>query len=86
LAGRSREALTRRRQVALMLLGSDPQLERAYGVTISFCLLDELKRSGPFAPIFRSLAEPDRDVNWLGEGEAADDADPAPAESEAAER
>jgi hypothetical protein len=31
LTGRPREALTRRRQVALMLLGSDPQLERAYG-------------------------------------------------------
>jgi hypothetical protein len=84
LAGRSREALTRRRQVALMLLGSDPQLERAYGVTISFCLLDDLKRRGPFAPIFRSVTEPDRKVNWLGEGEAADDADAAPAESEAA--
>ncbi len=75
LAGRSREALTRRRQVALMLLGSDPQLERAYGVTISFCLLDDLKRRGPFAPIFRSVAEPDRKVNWLGEGEAEEKRD-----------
>lgn len=84
LAGGSREALTRRRQVALMLLGSDPEIERAYGLTISFCLLDDLKRRGPFAPIFRSIAEPDRKVNWLGEGEAADDADAGPAESEAA--
>ena len=85
LAGGSREALTRRRQVALMLLGSDPQLERAYGVEISFCLLDDLKRSGPFEPIFCSVSEPERKVNWLGEGEAADDAYPAPVESEAAE-
>lgn len=84
LTGRSREALTRRRQVALMLLGSDPRLERAYGVTISFCLLDDLKRSGPFAPIFRSVGEPDQKVNWRGEsgnhdeeksdGEVAEDA------------
>lgn len=55
-----------------MLLGSDPQLEHAYGVAISFCLLDDLKRSGPFAPIFRSVGEPDRKVNWLGEGEVSD--------------
>lgn len=82
LAGGSRDALVRRRDVALMLLGSDPQLDRAYGVTISFCLLDVLKRGGPFAPIFRSVAEPDRQVNWLGEGEA----DPAPTKGEAAER
>lgn len=54
-------------------------------MTISFCLLDDLKRSGPFAPIFRSVAEPDRKVNWLGECEAADDTNPA-APSEAAER
>jgi hypothetical protein len=85
LTGGSREALTRRREVALMLLGGDPQLERAYGVTISFCLLDDLKRSGPFAPIFRSVGEPDRKVDWLGEGEATDDADAAPAKSEAAQ-
>jgi hypothetical protein len=86
LTGHSREALTRRRQVALMLLESDPQLERAYGVAISFCLLDDLKRSGPFAPIFRSVAEPDRKVNWLGESEAAEGADPTPARNEGGER
>ena len=86
LTGRPREALTRRRQVALMLLGSDPQIERAYGVEISFCLLDDLKRRGPFAPIFRSVAEPDRKVNWLGEGKATNEVDAAPATSEVAER
>lgn len=81
LTGGSREALTRRRQVALMLLGSDPQLERAYGLTISFCLLDDLKRIGPFAPIFRSVAEPDRKVNWLGEGEASNASEEEPGET-----
>lgn len=85
LAGRPREALTRRRQVALMLLGSDPQLEHAYGVEISFCLLDDLKCRGPFEPIFRSVGEPERKVNWLGEGEDANEADTA-ATSEAAEQ
>lgn len=85
LAGASRNALIPRRNVALMLLEKDPQLDRAYGVTIYFCLLDDLKHSGPFAPIFRSVGEPDRNVNWLGEGEATDDADPA-AKSEATEQ
>jgi hypothetical protein len=88
LAGASREALIRRRDVALLLLGSDPQLDRAYSVAISFCLLDDLKRRGPFAPIFRSVAEPEREVDWLGEGEVAGEqagrTDPKPAESEAA--
>jgi hypothetical protein len=68
-----------------MLLGSDPQLERAYGVEISFCLLDDLKCRGPFAPIFRSVGEPERKVNWLREGEATNEAGTAPT-SEAAER
>jgi hypothetical protein len=58
LAGGSREALTRRRQAALMLLGNDPQLERAYGVTISFCLLDDLKRSGPSRRSFARSESP----------------------------
>ena len=68
LTGASRDALIRRRDMALMLLARHPQLDRAHEVTISFCLLEDLKRSGPFAPIFRSLTEPDREVNWLGEG------------------
>jgi Replication-relaxation len=70
LAGASRKALVRRRNVALLLLGNDPELLRAYGVTISFCFLDDLTSRGPFAPIFREVGEPDRAVNWLGEGEA----------------
>jgi hypothetical protein len=84
LAGDSRKALIRRRNVALVLLEHDPELARAYGaVSISFCLLEDLKSRGPFAPIFRSVGEPDRKVDWLGKGE---DIDPAPIESEAAAR
>jgi hypothetical protein len=85
LAGASRKALTRRRQVALLLLGSDPYLSNAPQVEISFCLLDELKRRGPFAPIFRSVTEPSHEVDWLGENEAAEDAGPTTG-SEAVER
>ncbi len=84
LAGDSRKALIRRRNVALVLLEHDPELARAYGaVSISFCLLEDLKSRGPFAPIFRSVGEPDRNVDWLGKGE---DIDPTPIESEVAAR
>jgi hypothetical protein len=72
LAGASREALMRRRNMALVLLEGNPELSRAYGVKIGFCLLDDLKSRGPFARIFREVGEPDRDVNWLGGGEAGD--------------
>jgi hypothetical protein len=85
LAGAPRKALVRRREVALVLLGSDPYLSNAPQVGISFCLLAELKSRGPFAPIFRSVAEPDREVDWLGEGEAKEDAN-STAGSEVAER
>lgn len=85
LAGAPRKALVRRREVALVLLDSDPYLSNAPQVGISFCLLDELKGRGPFAPIFRTVAESDREVDWLGEGEGAEDMDPATG-SETAER
>lgn len=70
LAGASRKALANRRNIALVLLEDNPELSRAYGVRICFCLLDDLTSRGPFAPIFREVGAPDRDVNWLGEGEA----------------
>jgi hypothetical protein len=70
LAGASRRALVRRRDMALVLLDSDPQLSTAHEVVISFCLLEDLKRDGPFAPIFRAVGERERAVNWLGEAEA----------------
>lgn len=70
LAGASRKALIRRRNMALVLLEDHPELSRAYGLAIAFCLLDDLRSRGPFAPIFREVGQLDRNVNWLGEGEA----------------
>jgi hypothetical protein len=67
LAGASRKALIRRRDVAIVLLEGHPELDRAYAVGIYFCLLDDLTERGPFAPIFRTVGEPDRAVDWLGE-------------------
>lgn len=68
LAGASRKALHRRLDVARGLLAEHPALDRAYDVEVYFCLLDDLKDRGPFAPIFRAVGEPDRAVNWIGEG------------------
>ena len=73
LAGASRKALIRRRNIALVLLEGNPDLSRAYGVTITFCLLDDLRSRGPFAPIFREVGVPDRAVDWLGRGEVDDE-------------
>jgi hypothetical protein len=72
LAGASRKALIRRRNIALVLLESNPELSSAYGARIYFCLLEDLASRGPFAPIFREVGEPDRAGNWLGEGDADD--------------
>jgi uracil DNA glycosylase len=81
LAGASRKALVRRREVALVLLGSDPHLSTAPQVGISFCLLNELKMRGPFAPIFHAVGDSEREVDWLGEG--GDDAEPVRSEEAA---
>jgi len=67
LAGASRKALIRRRDIAIVLLEGHPELDRACAVGIYFCLLDDLTERGPFAPIFRTVGEPDRAVGWLGE-------------------
>lgn len=69
LAGASLKALVRRRDIAIALLEGHPELDRAYAVRIYFCLLDDLTERGPFAPIFRMVGEPDRVVDWLGEGD-----------------
>lgn len=69
LAGASRDALIRRRDIAIVLLEGHPELDRAYAVRIYFCLLDDLTERGPFAPIFRAVGEPDRPVDWLGKGD-----------------
>lgn len=72
LAGGGREALERRRETALALLGTDPQLARTPEVAIRVCLLEDLLAAGPFAPIFCEPRDPERAVDWLGEpGEGA---------------
>jgi hypothetical protein len=66
LAGGSPEALRRRRDVSLYLLDRDPQVERTPELRIYFCLLEDLEREDPFAPIFRGLDDPKQPIDWLG--------------------
>lgn len=66
LAGARTRMLVRRRDTALALLRAEPQLTRTPEVEIRVCLLEELVARGPFAPIFRSLRDPGRAVDWLG--------------------
>lgn len=67
LAGAPRRALQRRRSTASVLLASDPWLSRTPEVAISICLLEDLQREGPFAPVFRDIRDPGRPVDWLGD-------------------
>lgn len=66
LTGAGRAVLERRRATTIALLGTDPRFTRERGVAISICLLEDLKREGPFAPIFRDARDPARPVDWLG--------------------
>lgn len=66
LTGAPRDALVRRREVAIALLERDREFSRAK-VKVYLCLLDDLIDVGPFAPIFCLVGEPERAVNWLGE-------------------
>lgn len=50
----------------IALLGGNSQLKGNRGARISICLLEDLRSEGPFAPIFRSVREPERLVDWLG--------------------
>lgn len=67
LAGRPRDRLEDRRRTVLALCGQDPDLAETPEVEVSICLLDELAERGPFAPICRTLADPGKAVDWLGE-------------------
>lgn len=67
LDGASRRSLSRRRSTASVLLASDPLFSRTPEVAISICLLDDLRREGPFAPVFRDVRDPGRPVDWLGD-------------------
>jgi len=66
LTGAPRRALSRRRSTACVLLASDPLISRTPEVAILICLLEDLRREGPFAPVFRGVRDPSQSVDWLG--------------------
>lgn len=66
LAGRCEERLRERRRTVLALCGQDPELAGTPEVEVSICLLADLLAGGPFHPIFRALAAPEEDTDWLG--------------------
>jgi hypothetical protein len=67
LAGRAHDRLEDRRRTVLALCRQDPDLSETPEVEVSICLLDDLAERGPFAPICRTLADPGKPVDWLGE-------------------
>lgn len=67
LAGRPRPALERRRRTLLALCHADADLAQSPELQVFVSLLSDLNESGPAAPVFRTPAEPDRPVDWLGE-------------------
>lgn len=66
LTGGRRAVLERRRATTIAMLGTDPRFTREPEVAVSICLLEDLERKGPFAPIFREASDPARPVDWLG--------------------
>lgn len=71
LAGGSRAVLERRRDLALALLRSHPDLLRSPEVSIRICLAEDLTEKGPFAPIFLAANPADQPLNWLVDRDAA---------------
>jgi hypothetical protein len=67
LAGRRGDRLEERRRTVLALCAQDPDLAAAPEVEVSVCLLEDLIERGPFAPVCRTLADPEKPVDWLGE-------------------
>lgn len=65
-AGRPTDALISRRQTTIALARQHPQLQTEGGVRVSFCLLESLRREGPFGPVFLRLPDPQRWSSWLG--------------------
>jgi hypothetical protein len=72
LDGRPLEALERRRDALVAVAAGVAEIQAARRLTVSVCLLAELRERGPFAPIFRTLADPARAVDWRGEATSAD--------------
>jgi hypothetical protein len=69
LAGLPPGRLARRGEAVLGLLAEDTDAATPE-VSTSICALDDLVARGPFAPIFRDLRNPEKPVDWLGEGGA----------------
>lgn len=66
LAGSRRELLEQRRDTVLRLCARHPDLTQSPQIEIQVCLLDDLTSKGPFAPIFRTAADPSQSAGWLG--------------------
>jgi Replication-relaxation len=66
LANGTSPVLARRRGTLLALCREDQDLREGREVRIDVCLLEELRVLGPFAPIFRTVEDPDTSVTWLG--------------------
>lgn len=73
LTGADRAVLERRRASVNALLRIDPRLTAAGQLQILTCLLEDLKESGPFAPVFRDVRNPAQPVNWIAETTSGDD-------------
>jgi hypothetical protein len=67
LAGRRRDRLEERRRTVLALCAQDLDLAASPEVEVSVCLLEDLVERGPFALVCRTLADPGKPVDWLGE-------------------
>lgn len=66
LSGAPSPVLERRRDTTLALCARNRELRANPQVQITVCLLEHLTGRGPFAPIFRTLADPQTPTDWLG--------------------
>lgn len=73
LTGAPRRVLLRRGATASVLLARNPLLCGTPEVSISICLLEDLRAEGPFAPVFRDVRDPGRAVDWLGRSPASEE-------------
>lgn len=72
LTGASRHLLERRRDTALALLRSNPEVSRTPEVSIRICLAEDLALKGPFEPIFLATDSTHEPTNWLVDSTARD--------------
>jgi hypothetical protein len=69
LEGADRAALRRRRDTTIGILHRDTDFTGSRGLSIRFCLAEDLAERGPFGPIFPDARDPGKPVDWLrGEG------------------